>query len=181
MGWSPGVVQADPNAMAEALGFVGFAGGDPAGILQAAQDSTGSIHGSGIWLPAGKTISKLAELVTVAGATMTHGILGLFDSGFNLLAQSADTPAAFQATGWIELSLGSPYVTPAAGMYYVADLLAGTTMPTTGNLGSLAATNARAQLPGGLWRYFTMAGPLAAFPSPLTPAISGLVRIFTLR
>lgn len=179
--WSPGFVQADPNALAESLGFVAFAGGDPALIVQAAQDSSGSVHGSGVWLPGGKTISRIADFVTVAGAGMAHGILGLFDSAFNLLAQSADTPAAWQTTGWVELPLVTPYTTPAAGIYYVADLLAGTTMPTTGNGGSFSPANARSQLPGGVWRFFNMAGPLTAFPAQLTPAISGLVRIFTLR
>lgn len=167
--------------MPGAVGFLGWTG-DPANIFQTALDSTGSIHGGGIWLPAGATVSRIAELVSAAGVAMTHGIFGLFDSAFNLLAQSADTPAAFQAAGWVELPLLAPYTTPAAGIYYLADLLAaGTTMPSTGNMGSLGTTNARSLLPDGIWRYFTMAGPLAAFPSPLTPAISGVTRCLLCR
>jgi len=67
-------------------------------------------------------------------------MFAIYDEDLNLVAQTADTPAAFQVTNqWAELSLTTPYTVPADGRYYFVDLLAATTtMPSIGNLGSLA-------------------------------------------
>lgn len=167
--------------LAASLGLVAWSG-DPQSILQNSTDASGSVHGAAVYLRAGQVVNRISELVAVAGVAVTHGRYGLFDSNFNLLAQTADSPATFQAAGWAELALTAPYIVPQSGFYYVADLLAAaTTMPSIGNLGSLAATNARSKLPNNQWRYFNMAGPLAAFPTPLAPAISGVARCFLIR
>jgi hypothetical protein len=62
-----------------------------------------------------------------------------------LVAQTADTPAAFQVTNqWVTLSLTSPYTVATSGRYYFVDqLAASTTMPSIGNIGSLAASSSR--------------------------------------
>ena len=174
---------ADSNQLAEAFGFLAWTC-DPRDGVQANTDSTGSIHGTAVWLPAGVIVSKIANHVTVVGAGMTHSFTGLYDQNFNLLATSADSPSLYNSTvGWVELPMVTPYKTTYNGVYYAVDLNAtGTTNPTMLNSGSFAAGINRAQLPNGTWRYFNAAGsPFTSLPATLTPNTSGLSRVFTIR
>lgn len=171
------------NDLARASGLVAWTS-DPALILASAPDSNGSIHGASVWLQQGDVITSLAELVATAGAGMTHGMFAIYDSDMNLVAQTADTPAAFQVTNqWVELSLTpSPYTVPSSGRYYFVDLLAAsTTMPAIGNVGSLAATSARAILPGGVARGVNGGSGLSAFPTTLTTGTTGISRCIVAR
>jgi hypothetical protein len=72
---------------------------------------------------------------------------------------------------------------PATDRYYFADLLAAaTTMPSIGNIGSLAATSARNILPGGVPRGISGSGaPFAAFPATLTNNGTGITRCIVAR
>jgi hypothetical protein len=170
------------NDLAQASGLVAWTG-DPALILQSAADTSGSIHGASVWLQQGDTITSLAELVTSAGAGMTHGMYAIYDAGLNLVAQTADTPNAFQVTNqWVELPLTSAYTVPASGRYYFVDLLASsTTMPSIGNIGSLSASSARNILPGGVARGVNGGSGLGAFPATLTLASTGISRCIVAR
>jgi hypothetical protein len=170
------------TALAQASGLVAWTG-DPAQILQAATDSNGSIHGASVLLRQGQVITSLAELVATAGVAMTHGMFAIYDKDLNLVAQTTDTPAAFQVTNqWAEVSLTTPYTVPADGRYYFVDLLAATTtMPSIGNLGSLASTSARNVLPGGIARGVNGGAGMSAFPATLTNNGSGLSRCILAR
>jgi hypothetical protein len=165
------------NDLAQASGLVAWTA-DPAMILQGAADTNGSIHGASVWLEAGDVIHSLAELVTSAGSGMTHGMYAIYDGDLNLVAQTADTPAAFQVTNqWAELSLTSSYTVAASGRYYFVDLLASsTTMPSIGNIGSLAASSSRNLLPSGIARGVNGGSGLSDFPSTLTPTTTGVSR-----
>jgi hypothetical protein len=130
-----------------------------------------------VWLAAGDVVHSLAEVVTSAGSGMSHGMYAIYDEDLNLVAQTADTPAAFQVTNqWVELPLTSPYTVPTSGRYYFVDLLAATTMPSIGNLGSLAASSSRNLLPSGIARGVNGGSGLTSFPSTLTLGTTGVSR-----
>jgi hypothetical protein len=170
------------NGLAKASGLVAWTG-DPAEILEDGTDASGSIHGASVMLTQGQVVTSLAELVTSAGTSMTHGMYAIYDANLNLVAQTADTPAAFQVSSqWVELSLTAPYTVPSTGRYYFADLLASSgTMPSIGNLGFDATTSARNSLPGGAARGLNDGPGLTAFPAILTNSGTGVSRCLIAR
>jgi hypothetical protein len=95
---------------------------------------------------------------------MTHGMYAIYNKNVNLVAQTADTPAAFAvANQWVELPLTTPYTVPSDGIYYFVDLLAATTIPGSGNLGFFLNTSSRSLLPGETFRgFFGAASPYSA-------------------
>jgi hypothetical protein len=144
---------------------------DPGLISTTRVNTSGTIHGGSVWLEQGDTINWLAELVTGDGSGMTHGGYAIYDANLNLVAQTADTPGAFQtapADTWVQLPLTSPYSVPASGLYYLVDLFAGSTMPTVGVVAYNAALPGRNVLPGGIARAVRGGSGLSAFPSTLT-------------
>jgi hypothetical protein len=173
--------QDSTNGLAQASGLVAWTV-DPGLVVATSTDSSGSIHGASVWLASGQVISDLSELVTSAGSGMTHGAYAVYDSNLNLVAQTADTPAAFQVSSqWVELPLTSPYTVPSTGRYYFVDFLAAaTTMPTVGVAGSNSTTAARTTLPGGAARLIHVSGA-ASFPATLTNTTSGLTRCILAR
>jgi hypothetical protein len=157
------------NALAEASGLVAWTA-DPGLISTTRTPSSGSIHGGSVWLNQGDTINWLAELVTADGSGLTHGAFAIYDSNLQLVAQTADNPNAFAtapADSWVKLSLTSPYTAPASGLYYLVDLLAGTTNPTVGVVAYNAALAGRNVLPNGVARAVRAGSGLSAFPSTL--------------
>jgi hypothetical protein len=153
---------------------------DPALVSTKILDSSGSIHGASVWLDQGDTINWLAEIVVNNGSGMTDGGFAIYDSNLNLVAQTNDTPAAFQTAhtdSWVKLPLTSPFTAPASGLYYLVDLLAGTTLPRIG----IAANNSSVLtgamlLPTGVPRGIKGSGSYASFPSTLTLGRTGLTR-----
>lgn len=89
----------------------------------------GTLYAQLVGLRGGDKITNLDYIVITPGASLTHGILGLYDKTGKLLGQSADTPAAFQAAGLVELALAVPVAIPQDDGYYIAILTAGTTPP----------------------------------------------------
>jgi hypothetical protein len=133
--------------------------------------SSGSIHGGAVWLNQGSKINWLAELITANGSGLTHGAYAIYDSNLQLVAQTADNPNAFAtapADSWVKLSLTSTYTVPTTGLYYLVDLLAGTTNPTVGLVAYNSALAGRNVLPNGVPRAVRGGGGLSAFPSTLT-------------
>lgn len=167
------------NALAQALGLVAWTS-DPALMSNSIVDSSGSIHGAAVWLNQGDAINWLAELVVADGSGMTHGGFAIYDSSLNLVAQTDDSPTAFQsapADSWVKLPLTSTYTVPTSGLYYFVDLLAGSTIPRIGivasNGGVLTGANV---LPSGTPRGIGGGSGFSSFPSTLTNKGSGLTR-----
>lgn len=163
--------QSGANALAQASGIVAWTA-DPSLITQSIQDTSGTIHGGSVWLAQGQTINWLAEFVEADGSGMTHGAYAIYNSQLQLVAQTADNPSAFEnatADSWVQLSLTSPYTVPASGLYYLVDLVAGSTVPFIGvvfNTGQVA----RNELPNGVFREIrAVADPTTGgFPSMLS-------------
>lgn len=139
------------NALPEAHGLKAWTI-DP--TLATLAGTQANVHLGSVYLEAGTVISKLSVPVTVAGATVTHAQLGIYDANLNLVASSGDTAGdrtAFQATGWVEVSLTTPYIVPKDGLYYLASAFAATTLPTVLNFSQNQAVIGGA-LPGGVRR-----------------------------
>ncbi len=137
----------DVNALAAALGLVAWTLDPQIANFPGTQ---ANVHLAAVFLPAGKVITNLSVPVTIAGAGMTAAQLGIYDANQNLLANTANNGAAFQATGWIELPLTAPWTAPSAGLYYLASGFAGTTLPTVLNIQQNQA--GVATIPGGKYR-----------------------------
>jgi hypothetical protein len=172
------------NALPAALGLVAWTS-DPALISTSISDASGSIHGAAVWLNEGDQINWLAELLVADGSGMTHGAFAIYDANLNLVAQTDDTPSAFEAPApadsWVKLPLTSPFTVPlnGSGLYYFVDLLAGSTIPKIGIVASNASILTGAnKLPGGLPRGINAApgSGFSAFPSSITDKGSGLTR-----
>jgi hypothetical protein len=172
----------DPNALAEASGLVAWTA-DPGLITTRMTNTSGSIHGGSVYLEQGDQIHWLAEFLLADGSGMTHGAYAIYDSNLNLVAQTADTPSAFETapvgtTGaWVELPLTSTYTVPASGLYYFVDFVAGTTRPTVGVANVSTGFDARNVLPNGVSRGVRGgASPYNAFPQTLTTGTTNETR-----
>ena len=167
------------NALAQAAGLVAWTV-DPDLLSTSVTDSSGSIHGAAVYLNKNDTVNWLAEVAVSPGAGMTHGGFAIYDSDLDLVAQTDDTPSAFQsasADSWVKLSLTSPYTVPSSGIYYFADLLAGSTIPKIGIAASSAAVLTGANLlPSGVPRGIGGGTGFADFPQTLVNKGSGLAR-----
>lgn len=94
--------------------------------------TTGQIRCQGIWLPAGITVSNISfHSATTAAGTPTHYVFALYDGSRNLLASTADQLTAAWAANTIKtLAVGTPYVVPTTGFYYLMVSVVATTVPT---------------------------------------------------
>lgn len=94
--------------------------------------STGRMSLQAIWLPAGITINSISFWsATTAGATLTNQLFGLYDLNLNLLRSSAsDGATAWAANSRKTLALTTAFTTNYSGLYYLAIMVAATTVPT---------------------------------------------------
>jgi hypothetical protein len=149
-------------------------------IATSVTDSSGSIHGAAVWLNQGDTINWLAELLVTDGSGMTHGAFAIYDEQLNLVAQTTDSPSAFQnapADSWVKLPLADTYTAPKSDVYYFVDLLAGSTIPKIGIVASNASVLPGSNLlPTGRPRGVGGGTGFSAFPSTLVNKGSGLTR-----
>lgn len=141
-GFAPG-----PNAHAEAHELVAWTV-DP--VLINGFNTQANTHLGGVYLAAGTVVSGLSVCVGTAGAGMTHGQLGIYDAGQNLLVSTPDSPAAFQGTGWVVVNFAKPWVARYSGLYYFGSTFTGTTLPAVGNVAS--QTQVTGPLPNGVAR-----------------------------
>ena len=134
--------------------------------------TSGTLRAVSCPLAAGTQIAAVIGGATVAGVGMTHGWYLIWDRTLALVAQTADVPASFQATGLIQVALTATYTVPTTGVYLLGVLCTtGTSMPTMlgSSTGGGAGTNILTTIGSGLRRQGQQAG-LAAPPNPLVPA-----------
>lgn len=119
--------------------------------------TSGSASIAAVRLVAGQVVSNAGFVTsTTAGITMTHWWLALLDSSYTVRAVSADqTSGAIGASTWFTLPFASVYTVPSTGVYFVAVMIAASTVPTLcGSTAPLAAmitgTGAPAPLLGGV-------------------------------
>jgi hypothetical protein len=159
------------NAVAQSAGLLAWTY-DPSLISTSVADNSGTIHGGAVWLEKGNVVNWLAEFVTADGSGMTAGGYAIYDSNLKLVAKTTDSPNAFQsapADSWVKLSLTSPYTVPTSGLYYLVDLVAGTTTPSVGIVQATGADlDARNVLPSHVPLEVRAVPGSPTFPSTLT-------------
>lgn len=94
--------------------------------------TSGNLLIQSIFLPAGVSVGHIGfGTGTTAGATMTHWWAALLDNTYKQQAHSADqTSGAIAASTWFSLAMATPFVTTYSGTYFLALMVAATTMPT---------------------------------------------------
>lgn len=105
--------------------------------------SSGRLTLTGIYLPAGLTVSNLSFMSGgTAGATLTNQWFALYASNLTLLRQSANAGSAAWVANTVKtLALSSSYVIPTSGFYYAGIMVAATTVPTLTGISSTAQLN----------------------------------------
>jgi hypothetical protein len=105
--------------------------------------TTGQIRCQAIWLSAGTIVTNISfHSATTAAGTPTHYVFALYDISRTLLASTADQLTAAWAANTIKtLAVGTPYVVPTTGLYYLMVSVVATTVPTL--KGSTAKTGAQ--------------------------------------
>lgn len=171
----------DVNLLPEALGAVAWTQDPRFGGLVGHQATSGILHGNAVWIPQGKTITRLEVFIATAGIGVTDAWVAIYDKSLALLAQSNDTPAFANVLGWQGANLQAPWTCPRSDFYYFADLYIGGTMPFYTDSGTVAAA-ALSQTPNAglpfLW--FQQVG-LAALPNPCVPAQSQVPHMMVAR
>jgi hypothetical protein len=136
---------------------------DPAACAaNGSQPLSGALYLVAVPLRAAATISNVHAMIGAAGSGLTNGrcFFGLYNSTGSLLASTADQSANWATTGNIKSTFTTPYAA-AAGTYYIAVLVNGTTAPafacgttfgvnfTPGNINRTAVTARFARGPSG--------------------------------
>jgi hypothetical protein len=94
--------------------------------------TTGQVFCQAIWIPVGITVTNISfHSATTAAGTPTHYVFALYDISRNLLASSADQASAAWAANTLKtLAVGTPYLIPSTGLYYLMLSVVATTVPT---------------------------------------------------
>lgn len=103
---------------------------DAIAMIGTAITVNGTVYYCAVGLRAGDVVTNLSIFVQTAGTVMTRSRVGLYDIAGNLLAQSADQGASWQAAGLKTIALTAPFTILTTGLYYVAVIAIGTVQPT---------------------------------------------------
>lgn len=152
---------------------------DPAQAVNTANNAlaSGVLTLIKVRLSAPATVASVLLQVTTGGSGLTAGqcLAGLYDSTGALVASTADQAAAWASTGVKTMALtaaaGRSLTLLPAGIYYVALLAVGTTMPTLVRASGQAAINAG--LVAGAYRFGTYGTAQTALPATLPLAGMG--------
>jgi len=102
-----------------------------------APTASGTLFMQAIYLKAGITVTSISiSSATTAANGPTHWIMGLYSGARALLATSADqTSTAWGANTMKTLAMGTPYVVPSSGIYYIGFFMTASTaiITTKGN------------------------------------------------
>jgi hypothetical protein len=99
--------------------------------------TSGTLHLTSIYLPAGITVTSISAFAPVGATTPTNQWFALFNSARLCLATSADdTTTAWAANAFKTLAMGTPYPVTAAGLYYVGIMVAAATACTLAGIAS---------------------------------------------
>lgn len=133
--------------------------------------STGYIYLMMIVLRQATTISKINAVLGAAGSGLTSGqcLAGLYSTTGTRLAITADMSTTWNSVGNKTMSLTSSY-SAAAGKYYVAMLVNGTTSPyfACGSTFGATFTPGNANLSAGAYRWCRSASGQTALPASIT-------------
>jgi hypothetical protein len=133
--------------------------------------SLGVIYFLEVVLRSAATISNLCAVIGTAGSGLTAGqcLAGLYTSTGTRVGITADQATVWNSTGDKSMALTSSY-SAAAGKYYVAFLVNGTTSPTFACGSTLGAsfTPGNAHLTSGNYRFCRSASGQTSLPASYT-------------
>ena len=133
--------------------------------------SLGYIYFMEVILRAPTTITSLCAVLGSAGSGLTSGqcLAGLYTSSGTRVGVTADLSTTWNSAGDKTMALTSPY-SAAAGKYYVAFLVNGTTSPTfaCGSTLGAAFTPGNAHLTSGNYRFCRSGSGQTSLPSSFT-------------
>lgn len=94
--------------------------------------TTGQVFCQAIYLQAGQTVTNiLFHSATTAASVPTHYVFALYNSALSLLASTPDqTSTAWAANTLKTIAVGTPYLVPTTGLYYLMISVVATTVPT---------------------------------------------------
>jgi hypothetical protein len=135
--------------------------------------ATGDVRATSIGLRAGDIVASITvALGSTPGSGVAKGQLALYSKAGVLLANSADTPAAFQTSNaYVTLSMSAAYTVPTDDGYYCAMFITGTTMPTV--LKGYTVQPSNLALGSGMAKAVAQTGQ-ASLPGPATFTASAL-------
>lgn len=95
--------------------------------------TSGTLYIQRVFLPAGTTVSKVGFVTSTTAATgPTHWWTALLDNTYKQQAHSADQlTTAIGASTWLNLSMATPFVTTYSGQYYLALMIATSSVQPT--------------------------------------------------
>ncbi|WP_217545559.1 hypothetical protein [Streptomyces sp. GbtcB6] len=145
---------------------------DPASCTPAGSSlSTGVIYFTKIILRNAATISSLCAVIGTAGSGLTANqcLAGLYTSSGTRVGVTADMSTTWNSAGDKNMALTSSYAA-AAGTYYIALLVNGTTSPVFAAGSSLGAnfTPGNAHLASGNYRFCRSASGQTSLPASYT-------------
>jgi hypothetical protein len=155
---------------------------DPNGIGNTAARliTAATLNLIGLQVRSPRTVANVTLMLAGKGATLTSGenLVGLYNSAGGLVGYSADqssawapggTPTAATVTASLTAqSAGSLTLTP--GLYWVALLGNGTTMPSFGSNSNLNVTIVNGPVSASNYRWATNGSGLTALPTSFTPS-----------
>ncbi|MEU0354982.1 hypothetical protein [Streptomyces cyaneofuscatus] len=158
--WRP----ADQNMLAWTM--------DPASCTPAGSTLAGGyIYFMQVILRAPATVSSLCAVVGTAGSGLTSGqcLAGLYTAAGTRVGVTADQSGVWNSAGDKAMALSSSYAA-AAGKYFVAFLVNGTTSPTfaCGSTLGAAFTPGNARLSAGAYRFCRSGSGQTSLPSSFT-------------
>ncbi|MFJ6729360.1 CHAP domain-containing protein [Streptomyces sp. NPDC091281] len=133
--------------------------------------SLGYIYFMQVILRAPATIANLCGFVGTAGSGLTSGqcLAGLYTAAGSRVGVTADQSTVWNSAGDKTMALTAPYAA-AAGRYYVALLVNGSTSPTfaCGSTMGAAFTPGNARLTAGTYRFCRSGSGQTSLPSSFT-------------
>jgi hypothetical protein len=146
--------------------------------------TAGTLNLIGVRVRQPRTVSTIRLQLIGNGATLTTGenLVGLYNSAGQLVGYSADQTTAWGsgASKFVNATLtaestGSLDLQP--GLYWIAILGNGTTMPSFNSNTNSSSTFANGNLTAATARYATNGSALTALPTSFTPSSSTLTQI----
>jgi hypothetical protein len=128
-----------------------------------------------IYLEAGITVSNISwHSATTAAGTPTNNILGLYSLALAKLAETADQlTAAWAAQTMKTIPVGTPYLVPTSGLYYIAFMMTATTVITS--KGNTAKTNGSLSAQAPILHGTSDTGLSTSIPANAAAITAGLV------
>jgi hypothetical protein len=137
--------------------------------------ASGTMFMQAIYLEAGITVSNISwHSATTAAGTPTNNILGLYSLARAKLAETANqTTAAWAAQTMKTIAVGTPYLVPTSGIYYIAFMMTATTIITS--KGNTAKTNGALAAQAPILHGISDTGLTTSIPANAAAITSGLV------